>query len=129
MMDKSKPKTIGRNLRKIRELNGWSQAYLADQLQLRGTFVSKEYLAKLEIGLVTTIPNETIQAISDVFDVPSWSLEVEGDLFQEISKHNLEKALGNVQPSQGIYSRSDKMVKARSSSIISEKSGERISIV
>ena len=41
---------IGINLKRIRKSRGWSQAYLAAQMQLQGSNISRETLAKIENG-------------------------------------------------------------------------------
>ena len=41
---------IGQNIRLLREKNGFTQEYIAAQLQLRGCDITRSAVAKIEVG-------------------------------------------------------------------------------
>ena len=43
-------KKIGQNIRLLREKNGFTQEYIAAQLQLRGCDITRSAVAKIEVG-------------------------------------------------------------------------------
>ncbi len=53
-------KIIGNNLRKIREGRGFTQEYVATQLQLNGCDITRSALAKIEVGQRHLYPDEII---------------------------------------------------------------------
>lgn len=59
-MNKSVEKTIGNNIRKIRESRGMTQEILAAKLQLMGCDITRSALAKIEVGQRHLYPDEVI---------------------------------------------------------------------
>ena len=49
-MNASAKKKIGQNIRKIREARGYTQDYVATQLQLNGCDITRSAVAKIEVG-------------------------------------------------------------------------------
>lgn len=62
---------LGDNIRTLRTNKGWTQAYLADRLQITSPF-----LAQIESGKRGT-SLELIESIADIFDIPIASLFLE----------------------------------------------------
>lgn len=75
-MNGSIEKMIGNNIRIIREQKGYTQEYLASQLQLCGCDITRSAIAKIEVGqrhlypdeiiLIKTILNVSYDSILDV---------------------------------------------------------------
>lgn len=59
-MNKAVEKTIGNNIRKIRESRGMTQEILAAKLQLMGCDITRSALAKIEVGQRHLYPDEVI---------------------------------------------------------------------
>lgn len=53
-------KKIGENIRKLREKKGFTQDYVATQLQLRGCDITRSAVAKIEVGQRHLYPDEII---------------------------------------------------------------------
>lgn len=53
-------KKIGENIRKLREKKGFTQDYVATQLQLRGCDMTRSAVAKIEVGQRHLYPDEII---------------------------------------------------------------------
>ena len=61
-------KSIGENIRKLRNAKGMTQEQLSAQLQVRGCDLSRGTLAKIEAG-IRHISAEELKAIKAVFNV------------------------------------------------------------
>jgi len=59
---------FGANVRTLREAAGWTQAYIASELQLRGYQLHPSAVAKIEAGSRPTPVDEAI-ALADIFGV------------------------------------------------------------
>lgn len=53
-------KSIGRNIRRLREAAGMTQDAVATQLQLRGCDITRSAVAKIEVGQRHLYPDELI---------------------------------------------------------------------
>ena len=53
-------KRIGKNLKDIREKNGFTQDYIATKLQLSGCDITRSAVAKIEVGQRHIYPDEII---------------------------------------------------------------------
>ena len=53
-------KKIGENIRSLREKKGFTQDYVATQLQLRGCDMTRSAVAKIEVGQRHIYPDEII---------------------------------------------------------------------
>ena len=51
---------IGNNIRRLRENAGFTQDYMATQLQLRGCDITRSAVAKIEVGQRHLYPDEII---------------------------------------------------------------------
>ena len=59
-MDKKIEKSIGNNIRTLREKSGITQDLLATRLQLEGLDITRSALAKIEVGQRHLYPDEII---------------------------------------------------------------------
>ena len=59
-MNREIEKTVGENIRKLREKAGYTQDYVAAQLQLNGCDITRSALAKIEVGQRHLYPDEII---------------------------------------------------------------------
>lgn len=59
-MNKKIELQVGNNIRKLREKNGRTQEYLAEQLQLGGCDITRSAVAKIEVGQRHLYPDEII---------------------------------------------------------------------
>lgn len=59
-MNKNIELQVGNNIRHLRERNGRTQEYLAEQLQLNGCDITRSAVAKIEVGLRHLYPDEII---------------------------------------------------------------------
>ncbi len=59
-MNKIIDKQIGNNIRKLREDAGYTQEYVATQLQLLGCDITRSAIAKIEVGQRHIYPDEMI---------------------------------------------------------------------
>jgi transcriptional regulator with XRE-family HTH domain len=64
-MNKSIEKTIGNNIRKLREKRGLTQEAVAAKLQLAGCDITRSAIAKIEVGQRHLYPDE-IMLIKDI---------------------------------------------------------------
>lgn len=53
-------KQIGKNIRNLREIAGFTQDYVATKLQLKGCDITRSALAKIEVGQRHIYPDEII---------------------------------------------------------------------
>ncbi len=53
-------KTVGNNIRKLREKVGFTQDYVATKLQLLGCDITRSAVAKIEVGQRHLYPDEII---------------------------------------------------------------------
>ena len=53
-------KSVGRNIRRLREAAGMTQDAVATQLQLRGCDITRSAVAKIEVGQRHLYPDELI---------------------------------------------------------------------
>lgn len=60
MMNVDIEKTVGINIRKLREKAGFTQDYVATKLQLRGCDITRSAVAKIEVGQRHLYPDEII---------------------------------------------------------------------
>lgn len=67
-MNKNIEKSIGNNIRNLRESKGLTQELLAAMLQLQGVDITRSALAKIEVGQRHIYPDEMI-AIKKVLRV------------------------------------------------------------
>ena len=67
-MNKNIEKSIGNNIRNLRESRGLTQELLAAMLQLQGVDITRSALAKIEVGQRHIYPDEMI-AIKKVLRV------------------------------------------------------------
>lgn len=67
-MNKTIEKSIGNNIRYLRERRGLTQELLATMLQLQGVDITRSALAKIEVGQRHIYPDEMI-AIKKVLHV------------------------------------------------------------
>ncbi|MDE6102004.1 MAG: helix-turn-helix domain-containing protein [Ruminococcus sp.] len=59
-MNKKIELQVGNNIRYLREKNGRTQEYLAEQLQLNGCDITRSAVAKIEVGQRHLYPDEII---------------------------------------------------------------------
>lgn len=59
---------VGPQIRKLRYEKGWTQAYLAGQLQIIGLDISRSTLAKIEARLIV-VPDYRLLYFTKVFNV------------------------------------------------------------
>lgn len=62
-------KTINNNIRKIRQLRGYSQEYVADKLNL-----TQGGYGRIERGEVK-VKMETLEKLSVIFEIPVWDIQ------------------------------------------------------
>lgn len=60
---------IGRTISRLRSEQNWSQNDLATRLQLAGVDISRDMIARVELGL-TKVSDELIQGLQLAFRVP-----------------------------------------------------------
>lgn len=53
-------KKIGNNIRRLRDASGFTQDYIAGQLQLMGCDITRSAVAKIEVGQRHLYPDEII---------------------------------------------------------------------
>lgn len=75
-MNKSIEKTIGNNIKNLRENAGITQEQLSARLQVNGCDITRSALAKIEVGQRHLYPNEILLikqllkvSFDDIFDV------------------------------------------------------------
>ncbi len=59
-MNKDIEKKIGNNIRRLREINNFTQDYVATKFQLSGCDITRSALAKIEVGQRHLYPDEII---------------------------------------------------------------------
>jgi len=76
-MNKKIELQIGNNIRFLREKNGRTQEYLAEQLQLNGCDITRSAVAKIEVGQRHLYPDEIILikkilnvSYEEIFNIP-----------------------------------------------------------
>ena len=67
VMNKDVEKSIGNNIREIREKKGMTQDILASKLQLMGCDITRSAVAKIEVGQRHLYPDEII-LIKEILD-------------------------------------------------------------
>lgn len=60
---------IGRTISRLRSEQNWSQSDLATRLQLEGVDISRDMIARVELGL-TKVSDELIEGLQRAFRVP-----------------------------------------------------------
>lgn len=60
---------MGRSIARLRSERNWSQEFLATRLQCEGVDVSRDMLARIELGL-TKVSDEVIMGLQRVFRIP-----------------------------------------------------------
>jgi XRE family transcriptional regulator, regulator of sulfur utilization len=80
-------KTINNNIRKIRQLKGYSQEYVADKLNL-----TQGGYGRIERGEVK-VKIETLEKLSKIFDMPASVIQYfhKKDLYRPESEHKIIK--------------------------------------
>ncbi|MCI5513555.1 MAG: helix-turn-helix domain-containing protein [Clostridia bacterium] len=61
-------KTVGQNIRRLREENGMTQEALAVKMQLHGCDITRSAIAKIEVGQRHIYPDE-IRIIKEILNV------------------------------------------------------------
>ncbi len=76
-MNKKIELQVGSNVRHLRERNGRTQEYLAEQLQLNGCDITRSAIAKIEVGQRHLYPDEIILikkilnvSYDEIFSIP-----------------------------------------------------------
>lgn len=76
-MNKKIELQVGNNIRFLREKNGRTQEYLAEQLQLNGCDITRSAVAKIEVGQRHLYPDEIILikkilnvSYEEIFNIP-----------------------------------------------------------
>ena len=80
-------KTINNNIRKIRQLKGYSQEYVADKLNL-----SQGGYGRIERGEVK-VKMETLEKLSEIFGMSTWAIQQfhKKDLYKQEAEHEIVK--------------------------------------